>query len=54
MRAKVVGSIVWDHVSVGSGATVVNSVVMSNCRIDRNREEYNIVLTENISHPIAV
>jgi mannose-1-phosphate guanylyltransferase len=54
MGAKVVGSVVWDHVHVGGGASVVNSVVMSNCRVDRNSEEYNAVLTESFSHPIAV
>lgn len=52
--AKVVGSVVWDQVSVGSGASVVNSVVLSNCIVDRNSENYNTVLRENFSHPIAV
>ncbi|NPV89645.1 MAG: NDP-sugar synthase [Firmicutes bacterium] len=52
--AKVVGSVVWDRVSVGSGALVADSVLMSNCTVDRNSEEYNAVLTENFSHPIAV
>jgi len=54
MGAKVIGSIVWDHAIIGSGATVVNSVVMSNCSVNSNSEEYNVVLTEGTSHPIAV
>jgi len=48
------GSVVWDNVQVGSGASVVNSVVMSNCRVGRNSEEFNAVLTGEFSHPIAV
>lgn len=54
MGAKIAESVVWDHAHVGNGASVVNSVVMSNCRVDRKRKEYNAVLTENLSHPIAV
>jgi mannose-1-phosphate guanylyltransferase len=54
MGAKVIGSIVWDHAIIGSGATIVNSVVMSNCSVNSNSEEYNVVLTEGSSHPIAV
>ncbi|MDQ2087316.1 NDP-sugar synthase [Herbivorax sp. ANBcel31] len=52
--SKVIGSVVWDHASVGNGALIANSVIMSNCKVDMNTEEYNIILTQNVCHSIAV
>lgn len=54
MGAKVIGSVSWDHAHVGSGAKVVNSMILSHCKVDRKIEQYNTVLTEEASCPIAV
>ncbi|NLP12885.1 MAG: NDP-sugar synthase [Clostridium sp.] len=54
MGARLLGSVIWDHVDIGSRAAVVNSVVMSNCRIDKDSEKNNSILAENYSCPIAV
>lgn len=52
--SKIIGSVLWDHASVGSGAMIADSVIMSNCKVATNTKEQNIILTEGISHPIAV
>ena len=47
-------SVIWDSVRVENGASVKNSVVMSDCIVDKNSEKISCVLTENKSYPIAV
>jgi mannose-1-phosphate guanylyltransferase len=46
--------VIWDSVHVENGASVKNSVVMSDCIVDKNSEKISCVLTENKSYPIAV
>ncbi len=52
--SKIIGSVLWDNASVEKEALIVNSVIMSNCTVDMNTEEYNVILTEGVCHPIAV
>ncbi len=52
--AKLSESVIWDSVHVENGASVKNSVVMSDCIVDKNSEKISCVLTENKSYPIAV
>lgn len=53
-KSRIIGSVIWDCVKIGVGASLIDSVVMSNCRIDRNIETSNAILANNLSHPIAV
>lgn len=49
MWAKVIGSVVWNDAQVGFGASLVDSMLMSNCKVDSNSDKYNTVLTEGTS-----
>jgi mannose-1-phosphate guanylyltransferase len=49
-----VGSIVWNNVNLGRGSMIVNSIIMSNCMVDRYTEEYNAILTGSSRHLMAV
>lgn len=44
-EASIAGSLVWDHVKIGKGASIVDSVIMPYCIVDDDSEEYNSVLT---------
>ncbi len=52
--AAVVGSIAWDRVVIQEGATVRNSILMSNCKVDRNSHWSNAILGENINQPLMI
>ena len=44
-EASVAGSLVWDHVKIGKGASIVDSIIMPYCTVEDDSEEYNSVLT---------
>ncbi|AEF95001.1 Mannose-1-phosphate guanylyltransferase [Desulfotomaculum nigrificans CO-1-SRB] len=52
--SKVAGSIVWDKVTVDSGARLIDTIVADNCRIHRNMEFCKTVYTQQVSHPMAM
>ncbi|HEY8421859.1 MAG TPA: NDP-sugar synthase [Thermoclostridium sp.] len=51
--ARIEGSVVWDHVHVGNGASIIDSIVMSNCKVDKEIKKSSIIYAGNLSYSIA-
>ncbi|MDK2799808.1 MAG: mannose-phosphate guanylyltransferase [Clostridiales bacterium] len=54
MESRIIGSILWDSVQVNRGVKLINTVVVSNCRIGGNKEIFNTVYTQDSNRMIAV
>lgn len=52
--SRVIGSVVWDNVVVGSGSSLYNSIVASGSNVERNNEYYNLVYTEEYNQPMVI